>query len=99
MSMYRKYLLKQNFWPQTKNDGNNPVCYVKHEIHTGGIYAYIHHRGVKIVANNETQFFSNFKMLDEYLDKLSAKMRSETSDLMKIINRRATSNMLRQIPL
>ncbi|UYP44563.1 hypothetical protein NEF87_000848 [Candidatus Lokiarchaeum ossiferum] len=99
MSMYRKYLLKNNFWPQSSNNGSEPNCYVKHEIHTGGIYAYIQHRGVKIIANNETQFFNNFKMLDEYLDELSVKMRNETSDLMKIINRRTTSNMLRQIPL
>lgn len=99
MSMYRKYLLKKNFWPQTKNDGNSPGCYVKHDVSTGGIYAYIQHRRVKIVANNETKYFDNFQMLDNYLDALSVKMLSETSDLMKIINRRTTSNMLRQIPL
>ena len=99
MSMYRKYFLKRNFWPQTKNDGNNPGCYVKHDITTGGIYAYIQHRGVKIIANNETKYFNNFKILDDYLDTLSVKMRDETADLMKIMNRRSSSKMLRKIPL
>ena len=97
--MYRKYLLKKNFWPQTKNDGNDPGCYVKHDISTGGIYAYIQHRGVKIIANNETTFFDNFKLLDNYLDTLSLKMRNDTIDFMKIMNRRVSSKSLRQIPL
>ena len=92
MSMYRKYLLKKNFWRS-----NN--AYVKHDPRAGGIYAYIQENGVKVVANNETHIFSNFNELDLYLDQLMSSTRAEGSEFMQILNRRNTSKLLRTIPL
>ncbi len=74
MSMYRKYLLKKNFWRS-----NN--AYVKHDPRAGGIYAYIQENGVKVVANNETHIFSNFNELDLYLDQLMSSTRAEGSEI------------------
>ncbi|UYP44119.1 hypothetical protein NEF87_000404 [Candidatus Lokiarchaeum ossiferum] len=99
MSMYRKYLLKKNFWAQPKKDGSDPSCYVKHDIRTGGIYAYVQHRGVKIVADNKSKEFSNFNELDQYLDQLSMSTREDTTQFMQVLNRRNSSKMLRKITI
>lgn len=102
MSMFRKYLLKRDFWAVPRHNGENPNCYVRHDVKVGGIYAYLENRGVKIVANSESRFFSNFDDLDQYLDKmsmLSTRSGNETSDFLAILNRRNTSNFLRKIPI
>ncbi len=99
MSMYRKYLLKRNFWAVPRKDGKEPNCYVKHDIKVGGIYAFIQHRGCRIVANNKETTFNNFNDLDLYLDRLVIfKSNSENSDFLTILNRRNTTKLLRQIP-
>ena len=99
MSMFKKYLLKKQFWAQPQKNGQDPTCYVKHDVKTGGVYAYLQNRGVKIIAENKSRFFNNFNDLDEYLDKLSLSTREDTSEFMAILNRRTTSKMLRQIPI
>lgn len=99
MSMYRSYLLKREFWAQPRNDGEKPTCYVKHDVRTGGIYAYLRNRGVKIRVNDEERYFNNFDELDRYLDRLNVSTREDTSEFMQILNRRSTSKTLRKIPL
>jgi len=98
-SMYRKYLLKRDFWAVPKKNGEEPNCYVKHDVHVGGIYAYLKHRGVKISVQGETRYFNNFSDLDQFLDQLKISTRSENSEFMAILNRRTTTKLLRQIPL
>ena len=99
MSMYRKYLLKRHFWAQPRKQGGEPHCYVKHDVKTGGVYAYIQHRGVRIVTDGDQRTFNNFNDLDEYLDKLSVSTRGETSQFLQILNRRSTTKMLRKLPM
>ncbi len=96
--MYRKYLLKRDFWAVPKKNGDEPNCYVKHDVAIGGIYAYLRHRGVKITVNGESRFFNNFNDLESYLDQLRLSTRNDTSEFMAIINRRSTTKLLRQIP-
>ncbi len=96
--MYRKYLLKRDFWAVPKKNGDEPNCYVKHDVQIGGIYAYLRHRGVKITVNGESRFFNNFNDLESYLDQLRLSTRNDTSEFMAIINRRSTTKLLRQIP-
>lgn len=98
-SMYRKYLLKRDFWAVPKKNGEEPNCYVKHDVNVGGIYAYLKHRGVKITVQGESRYFNNFSELDQFLDQLRMSTRSENSEFMAILNRRTTSKLLRQIPL
>ena len=99
MSMYRSYLLKRQFYGQSRNDGEKPTCYVKHDVRTGGVYAYLKNRGVEIRVNNEKKFFNNFDELDRYFDKLNMSSRGDSSEFMQILNRRTTSKTLRKIPL
>ena len=99
MSMYRKYLLKRNFWAVPRKDGQDPNCYVKHDVKVGGIYAYIQNRGVKIVADNKEKMFNNFNDLDLYLDRLVIYKDNANSDFLAILNRRSTTKLLRQIPI
>jgi len=99
MSMYRKYLLKKNFWAVPRKDGKEPNCYVKHDIKVGGIYAFIQHRGCRIVAENREKTFNNFNDLDSYLDRLVIFKDNSNSDFLAILNRRNTTKLLRQIPI
>ncbi len=92
MSMYKKYLLKKQFW-------RSGACYVRHDERMGGVYAYLQNNGVKIVANNESRLFSNFNDLDSYLDSLNVPSRNENAQFMQILNRRNTSKLLRTIPM
>jgi len=98
MSMFRKYLLKKEFWAVARKDGQNN-CYVKHDIHAGGIYAYLQNQGVKIVTGNETRFFSNFDDLDMFLDRLSLPKHSDPEDFFSVLHRRNNARLLRKIPL
>jgi hypothetical protein len=98
MSMYRKYLLKRNFWAVTRKNGLNN-CYVKHDISVGGIYAYVLERSVKIVANSESRTFSNFDELDVYLDRLALPNHIENNNFTSVLNRRNNERLLRKIPI
>jgi hypothetical protein len=97
--MFRNYLLKNDFWAQPRKDGKKPTCYVKHDVRTGGIYAFLKRRGVKIRVNNEERYFNNFDELDRFLDQLHLSNREDNSEFMQILNRRSTSETLRQLPL
>ena len=99
MSMYRKYLLKRAFWAVPRKDGREPNCYVKHDIRVGGIYAFIQHRGCRILADNNERTFNNFNDLDLYLDRLTIHKDNSNSDFLAILNRRNTTKLLRQIPM
>ena len=44
-------------------------CYVYHDAHAGGIYAYIQQRGIVIKTDAETREFTNFDDLDAFLDR------------------------------
>ena len=99
MSMFRGYLLKKEFWASPRKDGEKPTCYVKHDVRTGGVYAFLKNRGVEIRVNNEDRFFNNFDELDSYLDRLHLSTRDGSSEFMQILNRRSTSKTLRKIPL
>ena len=66
--MYRKYLLKRKFWAVAHKEGSTP-CYVYHDAHAGGIYAYIQQRGIVIKTDAETREFTNFDDLDAFLDR------------------------------
>jgi len=99
MSMYRKYLLKRDFWAVPRKDGREPNCYVKHDIKVGGIYAFIQNRGVRIVADNTEKNFNNFNDLDLYLNRLVIFKDNSNSDFLAILNRRNTTKLLRQIPM
>ena len=51
MSMYRSYLLKNNFWAKKGNEQNSNLekVFIKHDSEVGGIYAIIlnDRKGVK----------------------------------------------------
>ena len=98
MSMYRRYLLKKNFWAAPRKNGGGLSCYVKHDVRVGGIYAYIQNRGVNIVVNNESKFFNNFDQLDRYLDQLTMQANrtgNDVGDFYKVLTRRDNSKSLR----
>ena len=103
MSMFRKYLLKQEFWPAPRaSDSDKPTCYVKHDVNVGGIYAYLQHRGVKLVVDSQTKFFNNFDELDRFFDKVRMRQRTVNNDpehFISIINRRRMSQQLRQLSI
>jgi hypothetical protein len=90
--MYRKYLLKKSFW-------RSGAAYVRHDLNAGGIYAYEMNNGVKIVANDDVKFFSNFNDLDTYIDKLTVPSRSDNSQFLQVLSRRNTAKLLRKIPM
>src|SRR6056297_3335072 len=100
MCMYRNFLLDRGFWASPrKADGNQPKVYMKHDSTIGGIYAYLQHRGVKIVVDEESRFFNNFDRLEEYLEQLylnSKNPSNQSSNFYRILNRRDTSKLLRQ---
>ena len=98
MSMYRGYLLKNDFWAKKGNEKNEEEkVFIKHDSNIGGIYAVIHKddRGVKIIANGEEHFFSNFDKLDLYLNQLNQRK----DDFMKILKRRNLSRKLRTLDI
>lgn len=96
MSMYRGYLLKNDFWAKKGNEQNEEKkVFIKHDSNIGGIYAIIEkdNRGVKIIANGEEHFFHNFDKLDMFLKQLSQRK----DDFMKILKRRNMSRKLRKL--
>ncbi|MEJ2249982.1 MAG: hypothetical protein P8Y70_16385 [Candidatus Lokiarchaeota archaeon] len=98
MSMYRSYLLKNDFWAKKGNlKSNKEKVFIKHNSSVGGIYAIIQqeNRGVKIIADGEEHFFNNFDKLDMFLNKLDQKR----NNFMKILKRRDMSKELRRLEL
>ncbi|MFX1477600.1 MAG: hypothetical protein ACFFCI_05680 [Promethearchaeota archaeon] len=99
MSMYRSYLLKNNFWAKKGNekDPNADKVFIKHDTGIGGIYAVIlsDKKGVKIMAEGKEFFFNNFDKLDSFLTRLQQKK----DDFMKILRRKNISKRLRTLEL
>jgi hypothetical protein len=102
MSMYRSYLLKNQFWAKKGNEKgvnlNGEKVFIKHDSEIGGIYAIINnidHKGVKIIVNGEEHWFSNFDKLDTFLSRLKQK----EDDFMKILKRKNISNRLRTLEI
>ena len=101
MSMYRSYLLKNQFWAKKgneKSDSNgNEKIFIKHNTEIGGIYAVINpdQKGVKIVVNGEEHWFNNFDKLDNFLSRL----KQSENDFMKILRRKNISSQLRHLEI
>ena len=97
MSMYRSYLLKNEFWAKKGNEkGNSEKIFIKHE-NGVGIYATIlqdgDKRGVKVAVDGVDHFFNNFDKLDQFLMGL----RHKQENFMKILRRRTISHKLRTL--
>ncbi|MHA2006594.1 MAG: hypothetical protein ACXABO_17225 [Promethearchaeota archaeon] len=99
MSMYRSYLLKNNFWAKKGNEKfpNAEKVFIKHDSGVGGIYAIIQHerKGIKIMAEGREYFFNNFDKLDSFLTRLQQKK----DDFMKILRRKNISQKLRLLDI
>jgi len=99
MSMYRSYLLKNNFWAKKGNEKvpNAEKVFIKHDSGVGGIYAIIQQdrKGIKIIAEGRDYFFNNFDKLDSFLTRLQQKK----DDFMKILRRKNISQKLRLLDL
>ena len=101
MSMYRSYLLKNQFWAKKgneKSDSNEKEkIFIKHDSEIGGIYAIINaeHKGVKIIVNGEDHWFNNFDKLDNFLSRL----KQSENDFMKILRRKNMSSQLRHLEI
>jgi hypothetical protein len=95
MSMYRSYLLKNEFWAKK---GGSEKEFIKHD-EAGGIYATIineeEKKGVKIITDGNEYFFNNFDKLDAFLRSL----RQRQDDFLKILKRRTISHKLRMLEL
>jgi len=95
MSMYRSYLLKNNFWAKKGNEketGDEKV-FLKHDSEVGGIYAIILNdkKGIKMKVEGKDYFFNNFDKLDSFLTRLQQRK----DDFMKILRRKNISQKLR----
>jgi len=102
MSMYRSYLLKNQFWAKKGNEkelnSNGEKVFIKHDSEIGGIYAIINindRRGVKIVVNGEEHWFNNFDKLDTFLSRL----KQREDDFIKILKRKNISKKLRTLEI
>ncbi|MHA1471765.1 MAG: hypothetical protein ACTSQW_01560 [Promethearchaeota archaeon] len=102
MSMYRSYLLKNDFWAKKGNEkgfnSESEKVFIKHDSEVGGIYAIINNaerKGVKIIVNGDEHWFNNFDKLDSFLGRLK---RSE-DDFMKILRRKNLSKKLRTLDI
>ncbi len=98
--MFRRYLLKNKFWPVKNTNGE--TVFMTHSASQGGIYAHLvrenDRRGVKIVTGDDENFFDNFEKLDEYLDNLRRSARSQ-SKFVSILERRSRQAYFRQLAL
>ncbi len=102
MSMYRSYLLKNQFWAKKGNEKGNKLVsekvFIKHDSEIGGIYAIVDNndkKGVKIIANGEEHWFNNFDKLDMFLSRL----KQNEDDFMKILRRKNISQKLRTLEI
>ena len=98
MSMYRSYLLKNDFWAK-KNCSNEERVYMKHDQY-GGIYATIlqgedKSKGVQIMVDGDKFFFNNFDKLDFFLNKISHRQ----DNFVKILKRKNISQKLRRLDI
>ena len=97
MSMYRSYLLSQNFYAKKGNEKTKgEKVYLRHDL-SGPIYAIVppERRGVKIIANGQKYFFNNFDKLDAFLTKFS----HQKDYFQKILKRKDFSNSLRKLDI
>ena len=101
MSMYRSYLLKNQFWAKKGNEKERNLesekVFIKHDSEVGGIYAIINteRKGVKIIVNGEDHWFNNFDKLDSFLGRL----KQSEDDFMKILRRKNLSKKLRTLDI
>ena len=101
MSMYRSFLLKNNFWAKKGNEKDGKFegekVFIKHDSEVGGIYAIINteRRGVKIIVNGEEHWFNNFDKLDSFLGRL----KQSENDFIKILRRKNLSKKLRTLDI
>ena len=101
MSMYRSYLLKQNFWAKKGNekdgDPSDEKVFIKHDSTVGGIYAILNNerKGVKIIVNGVERWFDNFDKLDTFLNRLQ----QSQDDFLRIIKRKNISQKLRMLEI
>lgn len=101
MSMYRSYLLKNQFWAKKGNEKmdnlNGDKTFIKHDSEIGGIYAILNteQKGVRIIAAGEEYWFNNFDKLDAFLSRLKQK----EDDFMKILRRKNISQRLRTLDI
>ncbi|KKN56228.1 hypothetical protein LCGC14_0574350 [marine sediment metagenome] len=99
MSMYRSYLLKNNFWAKKGNEQNSNLekVFIKHDSEVGGIYAIIlnDRRGVKVLVEGKEFFFNNFDKLDSFLTRLQQRK----DNFMKILRRKNISQKLRMLEI
>ena len=101
MSMYRSYLLKNQFWAKKGNEKDDKLesekVFIKHDSEVGGIYAIINteRKGVKIIVNGEEHWFNNFDKLDSFLGRL----KQSQDDFMKILRRKNLSKRLRTLDI
>ena len=97
MSMYRSYLLKNQFWAKKGNEKNPSAdkVFIRHDSEVGGIYAIVNNdkKGVKIVAEGREYFFNNFDKLDAFLNRLQQKK----DNFMRILRRKDISQKLRML--
>lgn len=98
MSMYRSFLLKNKFWAKKGNENSeDEKVFMKHDSDIGGIYAIIekNNKGLKIIADGEEYFFTNFDKLDIFLNQLEQRQ----DDFTKILKRRSVSRKLRTLEI
>jgi len=101
-SMFRSYLLKNNFWAKKGNEKGPESAekvYIKHSPSIGGIWAIIQNsperKGVKIIAEGHEYFFNNFDKLDAFLNRLEQKQ----NDFIRLVRRRDISHKLRTLEI
>ncbi|MHA2039291.1 MAG: hypothetical protein ACW98X_22930 [Promethearchaeota archaeon] len=99
MSMYRSYLLKNNFWAKKGNEKNPGAekVFIKHDTEVGGIYAIILNdkKGIKMMVEGKEYFFNNFDKLDSFLTRLQQRK----DNFMKILRRKNISQRLRLLEI
>ena len=99
MSMYRSYLLKNNFWAKKGNEQNSNLekVFIKHDSEVGGIYAIIlnDRKGLKVMVEGKEFFFNNFDKLDSFLTRLQQRK----DNFMKILRRKNISQKLRMLEI
>jgi hypothetical protein len=99
MSMYRSYLLKNNFWAKKGNEKrpDSEKVFIKHDSEVGGIYAVIlnDRKGIKMMVEGKEYFFNNFDKLESFLTRLQQRK----DDFMKILRRKNLSQKLRMLDI
>lgn len=100
MSMYRSYLLKNQFWAKKGNEKNPSAekIFIRHD-NNGGVYATIlqngEKKGVKIIVDGNEHFFNNFDKLDLFLNGFI----QEQENFAKILRRKNISKKLRKLDI